>query len=120
MTKATAAAEMRAVSICLSADDLERLDTIRRASFVDSRSRAARIALARWHDRWLLTRPMDRKSRHPPELSEKMSPQTGCITTKFYFSAEDDKRLGRLKAWTGEQVAGRLIRAAIGWYASRV
>lgn len=117
MTKATAAAEMRAVSICLSAADLEKLDAIRRASFVDSRSRAARVALAKWHD-YYPSRPKRFKSR--PEFVGAVSPQTGGKTTKFYFDAEDDARIDRLKAWTGEQVVGRLIRAAIGWYARRV
>lgn len=118
MTKATAAAEMRAVSICLSPTDLEKLDAIRKASFVDSRSRAARVAIARWHD-FLHRNPRFRRLTRP-EFDFAVSPQTGGKTTKFYFDCEDDERLNALRALTGEQVVGRLIRAAIGWYAARV
>lgn len=118
MTKTTKAAPTP-VCVCLMPSDLEKLDKIDEHGLIGSHSRAARIAVYCWHN-FIQGNPSIRAKRKPPEFAERVSPQTGGKTTKFYFDELDLARLERLKTWTGEKVVGRLIRAAIAWNAARL
>lgn len=110
------------VNLFVSVEDERKLNAIDEEYLCDSLSRAARIALKRWH-----TFVSQQAAQHPgykppdrPEFAITLSAASGGTLKKVYFTKDDMRRLEQLAKLTGCEGAGQLIRAAVGWQYERL
>ncbi|HVX59345.1 MAG TPA: hypothetical protein VHC19_02045 [Pirellulales bacterium] len=104
------------VNLFVSAEDQRKLDAIDEEFCCDSLSRAARISLKRWHA--CVSQQAQHAGFKPPvrpEFAVALSAASGGTLKKVYFTKDDMRRLDQLVKLTGCEVAGQLIRAAVGW-----
>lgn len=110
---------LAAQRLFITKDDAKKLEAINAEFLCESSSRAARLAIKRWHRR--LVHLKQRTGAAPadvarPEFSIKIGPGSGGISTTVYMPKEDMDRLNHLAELTGQRAGiGQLIRASIGW-----
>lgn len=109
------------LNLFVSGEDQRKLDAIDEEYCCDSLSRAARIALKRWHA--FVSRQAQQAGFKPPnrpEFAVKISAASGGTLKKVYFTKDDMRRLEQLAKLTGCEGAGQIIRAAVGWQYERL
>ncbi len=109
------------VNLFVSVEDERKLDAIDEEYCCDSLSRAARIALKRWHA--FVSQQAQHAGFKPPDRPEfdiTLSAASGGTLKKVYFTKDDMRRLEQLVKLTGREGAGQLIRAAVGWQYERL
>lgn len=114
--KAVGPGQLYRIMIQLLPDDRKKLAAIDQEFLCESDSKAARIALMRWHRH--LTRLSQRPGWAPPsrpEFSITASPASGGKQTKIYCTKQDMARFDELAILTERKGFGQLTRAAIGW-----
>lgn len=114
--KSVGPGELYPVLVQLLPDDRKKLAAIDQEFLCESDSKAARIALVRWH------RHLSRLSQRPgwappsrPEFSITASPASGGKQTKIYCTKQDMARFDELAILTERKGLGQQVRAAIGW-----